>query len=360
MTEPQKIPVLLVDDRPENLLALEGLLEDPGLDLFKAASGNEALRLSLNHDFAVVLMDVRMPDMDGFETAELLRSNRKTSSLPIIFVTAAMNDTEHRFKGYESGAFDYLLKPIEPVLLRCKVRAFCELYRQRRGIELREQRLEEQVHERTAELNRTLESLQESEARFRELLASVTSYVYTVAMERGRAVSTTHGPGCVTVTGYSAEDYAADPDLWYRMIHGEDRQGVLDAAQQALASKAAVTFEHRLRHKDGSLRWVRTTIVPRVGPEGQVLSYDGVITDITERRNAEEKIRGLNEELEQRVRERTRELERRTYDLEQMNKAFVGREVRMAELKKKISEIEDKPRSAAAVQQDDAKTTGAR
>ncbi len=203
-----------------------------------------------------------------------------------------------------------------------------------------QERLEELVRERTAELNKTLDTLRESERHFRELLASVTSYVYTVVMDCGRAVSTTHGPGCLTVTGFSAGEYAADPSLWYRMIHPEDRQAVLDAAQQILISKSADTFEHRIQHKDGSTRWVQTTLVPRVSPEGQVLSYDGVITDITERKRAEEKILGLNEELEQRVRERTRELERRNHELEQMNKAFVGRELKMVELKERIRELE--------------------
>jgi formylmethanofuran dehydrogenase subunit A len=126
------------------------------------------------------------------------------------------------------------------------------------------------------------------------------------------------------------------------MIHPEDRQAVLDAAQQILVSKSTDTFEHRIQHKDGSIRWVQTTLVPNIGPEGELTSYDGVITDITERKRAEEKILGLNEELEQRVRERTKELERRNYELEQMNKAFVGRELRMAELKEKIRELEER------------------
>jgi PAS domain S-box-containing protein len=340
MTVTDKTPILLVDDRTENLVAMEGLLEDMGLEIFTAPSGNEALRLSLKHDFAIVLMDVRMPDMDGFETAELMRASPKTSSLPIIFVSAVMQDTKHQFKGYESGAFDYLMKPIEPTILRSKIRVFCDLYQQRRRLEMHEQQLEALVDERTAELNTTLDGLRESERRFRDLLESVTSYMYTVVMDGVRAVSTTHGPGCLTVTGFSAGEYAADPELWYRMVHPEDRQAVIDAAQQVLISKITDTFEHRILHKDGSVRWVRTTLVPRVSLEGDLLSYDGVITDITERKRAEEKILGLNDELEQRVRERTRELEQRNHELEEMNKAFVGRELRMVELKERIAELE--------------------
>jgi PAS domain S-box-containing protein len=205
---------------------------------------------------------------------------------------------------------------------------------------MHEQQIETVVNERTAELEKALCRLRESEKRFRDLLASVTSYMYTVLMDCGRVVSTTHGPGCLTVTGFSAEEYEANPDLWYRMIHPEDRQVVLDAAQRVLTSKATHTFEHRIQHKDGSILWVQTTLVPRVAPEGELVSYDGIITNITERKRAEEKILRLNDELEQKVRERTSELERRNHELEEMNKAFVGRELRMVELKERVRELE--------------------
>src|ERR1035437_1498885 len=115
-----KIPVLIVDDRPENLISMEALLNDMGLDLVQAQSGNEALRQTLYKDFALVLLDVQMPEMDGFETAELMRKSPKTRQLPIIFVTAGMKEEYHLFKGYEAGAVDYLMKPIEPVILRSK------------------------------------------------------------------------------------------------------------------------------------------------------------------------------------------------------------------------------------------------
>ncbi|WP_320045170.1 response regulator [uncultured Desulfobacter sp.] len=127
----KKISVLAVDDRPENLLALENLLESPELNIVKAGSGREALLKTLNHDFALILLDVQMPDMNGYETAELLRSVKKTRTIPIIFVTAANKEDHHVFKGYESGAVDYLLKPLEPVILTSKVKIFIELYKQR-------------------------------------------------------------------------------------------------------------------------------------------------------------------------------------------------------------------------------------
>ncbi|HEX9023869.1 MAG TPA: MEDS domain-containing protein [Geobacteraceae bacterium] len=161
--------------------------------------------------------------------------------------------------------------------------------RERAEDELRlyRERLEELVDERATELNRTLLSLRESEGRFRELLASVTSYMYTVVMDGGVVVSTVHGPGCLAVTGFSTEEYAADPQLWCLMIHPEDRKPVLDATRHLKESRTVVTFEHRLMHKDGSIRWVQTTLVPHALEE-DILSYDGVITDITERKRAEE------------------------------------------------------------------------
>src|SRR5512146_336018 len=133
MTE--NVAVLLVDDRSANLLALDAVLNDAGLDLVKATSGDEALRLTLKHDFALVLLDVQMPGMSGFEVAELMRANPKTRHLPIIFVTAGMKDAQLQFKGYELGAVDYLIKPFEPHVLQSKVKVFCELYRQRRKAE---------------------------------------------------------------------------------------------------------------------------------------------------------------------------------------------------------------------------------
>jgi two-component system, cell cycle sensor histidine kinase and response regulator CckA len=165
---PLNIPILLVDDRPENLLSLEGLLNDQGYELVRALSGNEALRLTLKQDFALVLLDVQMPEMDGFETAELMRANPKTKQIPIIFVTAGMKDFKFQFKGYDAGAVDYLAKPIEAQFLQSKVRIFAELYRQRREIELHRNHLEKLVKLKTAELEVSYELLQD---RNRELQA---------------------------------------------------------------------------------------------------------------------------------------------------------------------------------------------
>jgi len=127
--------ILIVDDRPENLITLEKLLNDLDLNIMKAESGNEALGLMLNHDFALVLLDAQMPDMDGFETAEFMRGNEETKYIPIIFITAIDKEQRHVFKGYQTGAVDYIMKPLDPDILKSKVNVFLELYHQRKDLE---------------------------------------------------------------------------------------------------------------------------------------------------------------------------------------------------------------------------------
>lgn len=135
MTGENKINILIVDDRPENLLSMESLIESPELNIVRASSGNEALGLMLDYEFAIVLLDVQMPGMDGFETAELMRGSERMKHVPIIFVTALSKDQKYVFRGYESGAVDYLFKPLEPEVLKSKVKIFCEIYRQKRIIQ---------------------------------------------------------------------------------------------------------------------------------------------------------------------------------------------------------------------------------
>ena len=137
----EKPKILIVDDRPENLLALELIFEAIPCEIVKATSGNAALVQTMNNNFAMVLLDVQMPGMDGFETAELMRSNKKTKHIPIIFVTAISKEQQHVFKGYKSGAVDYLFKPIDSDILLSKVSVFLELYRYRRDLEIAQEEL---------------------------------------------------------------------------------------------------------------------------------------------------------------------------------------------------------------------------
>ncbi|SHJ25505.1 diguanylate cyclase domain-containing protein [Halodesulfovibrio aestuarii] len=152
--------VLIVDDRPENLLTLESLLEQPGIEVVRANSGEEALGHMLDHDFALILLDVQMPGMDGYEVAELMRGNRKTKHIPIIFVTAEGKGKAQVFKGYESGAVDYLFKPLDAHIFKSKVGVFIDLFHHKVALEQKSLELDQKLVE-LEELQQQLEQTNE-------------------------------------------------------------------------------------------------------------------------------------------------------------------------------------------------------
>ncbi len=160
-----QIPILIVDDRPENLLTLEQVLGCPELEIVRAESGPAALEKTLDHEFALILLDVQMPGMDGYETASLLRGNHGTKSIPIIFITAALKEADHVFKGYGHGAVDYLLKPLDSHVLLSKVKIFLELHRQRLLLEEKTRQLDAKV----VELETLKQELEASNAKLKRL-----------------------------------------------------------------------------------------------------------------------------------------------------------------------------------------------
>ncbi|MDR3601727.1 MAG: diguanylate cyclase [Desulfosporosinus sp.] len=143
----ERVNILIVDDKPGNILVLEGILETLECNIITASSGNIALGLMLEYDFALVLLDVQMPEMDGFETAMLMKGSERTKVLPIIFVTAISKEQWCIFKGYEVGAVDYLFKPIEPIVLKSKVKVFLELHDQKRLLKKQAELLEIKIKE---------------------------------------------------------------------------------------------------------------------------------------------------------------------------------------------------------------------
>jgi len=179
---PGKVKILLVDDRPANLLALETILDDLGQDIVKANSGTEALRYLLNDDFAVILLDVNMPEMDGFETATLIRDRERSRHTPILFITAHKDD-EHQFRGYYAGAVDFLYKPINPEVLRSKVSVFVDLCRKTDLLKRHSTALEA----RNEELERTVRDLGKAEAAVSRLNAELEQRVRERTAELTRA-----------------------------------------------------------------------------------------------------------------------------------------------------------------------------
>jgi diguanylate cyclase (GGDEF)-like protein/PAS domain S-box-containing protein len=273
-----KVSLLLVDDYPENLVALEAVLEHPDIELVKVTSGNAALGYTLKQDFALVLLDVQMPDMDGFETAELMRANPKTRHLPIIFVTAGMKDAQLQFKGYELGAVDYLIKPFEPHVLQSKVKVFCDLYRQRRELEAHQQQLEAKIRERVAQLR-------ESEERFRKLATHAPMGIYQIDA----------AGHCVFVNSRWCEMSGLTPEQasgngWLQAIHPADRRAVEAIWDGSVTRNIEWTLDYRLLRADGGLLWVHGTAVALRDENGMVSGYLGNNLDITARKQAEESL----------------------------------------------------------------------
>lgn len=171
----EKFNILIVDDKPENLLTLESILESPELNIVKATSGNEALALTWEHDFSLVLMDVQMPGMDGFETAEIMRSREKTKSIPIIFVTAINKERSHIFRGYDTGAVDYLYKPLDLEVLRIKIKAFLEFFKSQEALKRTSRQLEQTV----VELEKARLAAEEATRAKSNFLASMSHEIRT-------------------------------------------------------------------------------------------------------------------------------------------------------------------------------------
>jgi PAS domain S-box-containing protein len=179
---PIRARILMVDDRPENLMALEAILEPLGPELVRANSGEEALRQVLLHDFAVILLDVQMPGMNGFETAQLIKSRERSKLTPIIFLTAISKDEQFVYAGYEVGAVDYMFKPFNPDVLRSKVAVFVDLYLKTEQLKEQEAKLRES-EVRALELQHRAQ-LSESEARMAEIVGSALEAIITFGDDR--------------------------------------------------------------------------------------------------------------------------------------------------------------------------------
>ncbi|WP_156288207.1 EAL domain-containing protein [Oceanobacillus salinisoli] len=171
MHKDEKINILLVDDRPENLLSIEAIIEKDEYHLIKASSGEEALKYLLKHKVALILLDVQMPGMDGFSTAKIIKAREKTKDIPILFITANNMESEHIFMGYSVGAIDYILKPVDPLILKAKVEGFVEIYKMKQQLIYQA----EELKEKTSQLEKTNTQLTETAGKLRlsEELANV-------------------------------------------------------------------------------------------------------------------------------------------------------------------------------------------
>src|ERR1051325_478570 len=252
-----RVSILLVDDRPDKLLALESLLSDLGQNLVKARSGKEALKCLLQEDFALILLDVAMPGMDGFETAALIRQRPRSEHTPIIFVTSINESENHIAKGYSLGAVDYILSPIAPEILKTKVAVFVELYKKTEKIK------EQADHLRRIEEAQHRKSLAEAVDRLET--ETKRNRFFTLALDmlgigdfNGRLLQV--NPAWEKVLGFSEQELKMLPAT--ELVHPDDRAIIRERVHELKKGLAIDYFEVRCRHKDGSFRWLGWTAAP--------------------------------------------------------------------------------------------------
>ncbi len=278
-----KANLLLVDDQESNLLALESILEELGQNLVRARSGEEALRRLLQDDYAAILLDVQMPGLDGYETAQLIRSRRKSRHTPIIFLTAHDSNRLSIEQAYSLGAVDYLIKPLVPTILRSKVNGFIELYRKTELVRRQAELIQE--NERRA----ASEALHSSEARKSAILQAALDAIITIDAE-GRIVE--FNPAAETLFGYP-RSAALGRDLADLVIPSALRERHRRGIARYLASGEGPILNKRLempgRRADGSELWVELAITPIDG--GRQRLFTGFLRDISERRASETALR---------------------------------------------------------------------
>jgi PAS domain S-box-containing protein len=269
--------ILLVDDHAANLLALEAILAPLGHALVRAQSGEEALKQILRRDFALILLDVQMSGMNGFETAALIKQHTRSRHIPIIFITAISQDAEHVFKGYSQGAVDYLLKPFEPEILRSKASVFIDLHLKGERIKLQERLLRQRERE-------VLE--RRSEHRYRSLIDSMPQCVWAMAPDGAIYY---WNRACLDYCGITAEE--RPPSFWH-VVHAEDRGAAQQAWERSVGGPSAFERQLRIRRgSDGAYRWHLARGMPERDEHGVVVGWIVTATDIDDQKQAEDALK---------------------------------------------------------------------
>ena len=266
--------ILLVDGREDNLLALEAILAPLGHRVVAVTSGTAALKELLLDDFACILLDVQMPELDGFELAESIKRRERSQHIPIVFVTSLSKEERQVDHGYLPGAVDYIFRPIDPTILRSKVSVFVELWEKTR-----------QLHEQAEQLHaQELAAFERaSETRYRQLADAMPQIVWTSDVQGS---ATYFNRRWFDYTGMSPAD--AGPDVWHEIVHPDDLPLAVAQRKQTLASGDPFEIEYRFRDKSGEYRWHLGRAVPIRNDRDQIAFWVGTATDIHDRRLIED------------------------------------------------------------------------
>ncbi|MFL6765266.1 MAG: response regulator [Sphingomicrobium sp.] len=290
-SEAERARVLLVDDDERNLLAVATVLEDLG-EVVLARSGEEALRHLLKGDFAVILLDVYMPGMDGYETAQIIRSRDHTKGIPIIFLSAVNKEAEHLLRGYSMGAVDYVFKPVDPIILRSKVAVFVELFEKSKEVERKarqEQALLDANLRANAERLRAEQELRRAEQRQAAIIQSLPMVLYLEPYDSRRRVPNYLSGDIEAITGVTYDELLADPKMWFQRLHPEDREKVKQALK-ARRTTGKLSIEYRWECADGSYKHFLDQAVLLRDIDGRPVEFAGTIADVSDQRSLESQL----------------------------------------------------------------------
>src|SRR4030081_989260 len=294
----EKVNILLVDDQPAKLLAYEVILKELGENLVVATSGREALEYLLKNEVAVILVDVCMPELDGFELAAMIREHPRFQKTAMIFISAIQVSDLDRLRGYEMGAVDYVPVPVIPEVLRAKIRVFVDLFRKTRQLERFNADLEDRVRARTAELEESHARLLESEQRRSLAIAAGKMGSWDWDWVNGDWM---WDEGQYQIFGLDPKTFAVTPSSVQPLLYPED----IDELRKAMAhfAKGVTSYEAEFRivRPDGEVRWCVGTAAATVDKGGRVVRVSGVTVDITERKHAEERQNLLAREVDHRA-----------------------------------------------------------
>jgi PAS domain S-box-containing protein len=288
--------VLLVDDLEANLIALGEVLRAEDVRILCARSGESALELLLEHEVALAIIDVHMPGMDGVELAELMRGVARTRHVPIIFVSAGTDDRERRFRGYDAGAVDFLLKPLDARILQSKARVFLDLHRHAQALVRQRDALRAAVEEQArllAERTAAEARLRESETRFRAMADGLPLMVWVHDANGDQEF----------VNETFCEFFGVRPEAvrgqgWQALVHPEDGPAYRDAFLACVRNRVPFRAEVRVRNAEGAWRHIESWGRPRFAASGEFLGMVGTSADMTDRKEAEAAIRSYAERLQ--------------------------------------------------------------
>jgi PAS domain S-box-containing protein len=265
--------VLIAEDDAASRIVLERYLKDWGYEVLTAQNGKEAWEIIQDQRPEIVLIDWIMPGMDGLELCRNIRSGQNNGYTHLIFLTSKV-ESDDIVTALDAGADDHLCKPFDKNVLKSRMA----------------------VGARTINYEK---ELRKSEERYRRITNSITDCIFTIKISAGRTAEILHSDSSIAVTGYSPQELDENASLWLEMIHKDDQQRVLEQLSKCAAGEKIEPFEYRIIRKDGALRWIKSTIVQFFDKNGSLTSYDCLLQDVTERKNAEQQMKIAKEKAEE-------------------------------------------------------------